>query len=708
MHPRRASLGSAVGPTRRTLARRVATGVALSALLVFACRREARTHLDSGDRLLALGRAKRAIVEYQAAYEIDPSAHAHRGLGLSYEALGALTRAQQHLQAAVEARPSDLETRVALARVRGSFGQYAEARRELLAALEVAPHDEAALLLLGIYAQERPELTQARELIGRALMGGAAEKRPATRASGLVLADLLEQSGNEAAAERLRRDAHYAPPERPRLTLELAKASQGRGNFRLTQQLLQPLLERQDDPVGWQLLAAASLELGEYKTARSALEHLHGHAQDPEVRLLEARWHVANGFEAAPVLELRALLELVPPDQEHERARIRRFLADALRRQRKLDEAQRELSLLLAERPHDVEGRLALAELHLARANAAEAVRVLAALPAQQGQLTRAQELLGRALLESGETSAAEATFRRLCERAPFDPKAVRLLALSLERKGETERAREVLEAGLDRFPEATENILALARSIGKLRGRQAALSFVNAHAERYPKSAAVAHAKAKWLMAEGDVARGLDAYRQTLLLDAGRTAAALELALVHAHHDKTELARAVLDGALAHDPDHLEAYLLAARVSSDAAQYREGRDYCQRALDSHPGHPRVLALLAEILAEGFGAFEQAAKLASSARAAAPDHPEVLDAVGWVAQLQGKSAGAVPYLERAVRAAPDNARIRYHLGAALLGAGQEQASREQLARVLSLDPVFPKAKAIKSLLAARR
>src|SRR3954447_5216418 len=135
--------------------------VLLVLVLASGCHPNASAKLERGDRLLALGDNKQAIVEYQNAVNIEPSAHAQRGLGLAYEALAAFAEAVRHLQAALEAKPGDLEARVALARVHARFGQYEKARQQLLTAIEQEPNHDPALLLLGVYAETRPQIQQA-------------------------------------------------------------------------------------------------------------------------------------------------------------------------------------------------------------------------------------------------------------------------------------------------------------------------------------------------------------------------------------------------------------------------------------------------------------------------------------------------------------------------------------------------------------------
>ena len=174
---------TASGPASRW-GRRGVWRVSLSALLLCtltgACRRDASTHLEAADRLLALGENKRAIVEYQNAINVEPSAHAQRGLGLAYEALSAFTESQRHLQAAVEAKPGDVEALVASARVYTHFGQYEKAREQLLKALEQEPNHDPAILLLGVYAETRAQIQQAVDL----LEGRAERDRQSGRSTG--------------------------------------------------------------------------------------------------------------------------------------------------------------------------------------------------------------------------------------------------------------------------------------------------------------------------------------------------------------------------------------------------------------------------------------------------------------------------------------------------------------------------------------------
>jgi Flp pilus assembly protein TadD len=123
--------------------------------------------------------------------------------------------------------------------------------------------------------------------------------------------------------------------------------------------------------------------------------------------------------------------------------------------------------------------------------------------------------------------------------------------------------------------------------------------------------------------------------------------------------------------------------------------------------MTSSPEQPVVLATLASIEAEGYRNLSKAKELALSAYAAAPSNPQVLDALGWVCHLAGDSERAIKELELAAEREHQNPRVLYHLGAALLAAGQPAAAHDRFTTVLQLDPAFPTAREIQTVLARR-
>jgi len=62
------------------------------------------------------------------------------------------------------------------------------------------------------------------------------------------------------------------------------------------------------------------------------------------------------------------------------------------------------------------------------------------------------------------------------------------------------------------------------------------------------------------------------------------------------------------------------------------------------------------------------------------------NNPAYLDTIGWLYYKQGKVDAAIPLLERAAAASPDNVGINYHLGMAHARAGNTEAARDALTK----------------------
>ncbi len=71
----------------------------------------------------------------------------------------------------------------------------------------------------------------------------------------------------------------------------------------------------------------------------------------------------------------------------------------------------------------------------------------------------------------------------------------------------------------------------------------------------------------------------------------------------------------------------------------------------------------------------GIGNADEAVAFAEQAMALDPDEPDILDSYGWALHHAGRSAEALPFLERAYQGKPDMFCIHYHLGEVYLALG---------------------------------
>lgn len=102
--------------------------------------------------------------------------------------------------------------------------------------------------------------------------------------------------------------------------------------------------------------------------------------------------------------------------------------------------------------------------------------------------------------------------------------------------------------------------------------------------------------------------------------------------------------------------------------------------------------------LLGELKDPGaLAAAEQTYKLA-------PKNGAVLDTYGWQLALAGQAKRGVGYLREATGLLPDNPEIRWHLAAALDKAGERQAAKAELDRLLTSRMAFPQEAEARALL----
>ena len=95
---------------------------------------------------------------------------------------------------------------------------------------------------------------------------------------------------------------------------------------------------------------------------------------------------------------------------------------------------------------------------------------------------------------------------------------------------------------------------------------------------------------------------------------------------------------------------------------------------------------------------------ERALEMARRAHRLAPDHPAVLDTLGWALIQLGELEEGLSHLRDAVARNADSPTLRYHLGVGLQEYGKEVEARIELERALAMGKDFDDAKAARQRL----
>jgi putative PEP-CTERM system TPR-repeat lipoprotein len=148
--------------------------------------------------------------------------------------------------------------------------------------------------------------------------------------------------------------------------------------------------------------------------------------------------------------------------------------------------------------------------------------------------------------------------------------------------------------------------------------------------------------------------------------------------------------------------PKDLAAQGYAAQVFMNAGRNREAIGQYETLLKSAPNNAMALNNLATLYQQAkdgraLATAEQAVKLA-------PDHPGILDTLGWILVEQGQLPRAVELLRKSVEKAPKAGVLHYHLGVALSRNGDKANARKELEAAIASGQKFPELEDAKAML----
>lgn len=211
------------------------------------------------------------------------------------------------------------------------------------------------------------------------------------------------------------------------------------------------------------------------------------------------------------------------------------------------------------------------------------------------------------------------------------------------------------------------------------------------------PRTRVAAVGLALLVLAAGDeLAQGLRSDRDLDLRDfiASLSGLGMGIAWVTRHQMPriailTALAAVVVSGVVIVDSYGTQRHMNAAVRFERAGDFASARREYRLAYESGIRNAGLLNELGWVEIEsGEGDPRLAVEYAEQALAMRPDDPDIHDTYGWALHHAGRSAEALPYLERAYVAKPDMFCIHYHLGEVYLALGQTQKAKTHLLRQL--------------------
>lgn len=499
--------------------------------------------------------------------------------------------------------------------------------------------------------------------------------------SRLLVAELAGQRGDYARATRGFLDVaerYDSPPLAERATLA-ARFSEDAGLLEEAARRWQTLAPESDSPA--RLLSSLALQRGDWNTAliqrlaaisRGAEEELTGFVEsaleagaDPAPLLATMREHLASRQETRHDSELAtALLEAAAGNRVAAEQRLSRLA--------RVDPALPEL--------WQIRARLALAANAPSQARSA-ARRGLAVSPGDP----RLMLLLARAEIQLGDIATAEATTDALLDNHGDTPELrLGLARLFLEDEHLSPARRLLLPLVSD---DATPPLAFML--LGAIAEEEGEVDNALLYYRQVPEGEQFLTARlgAARMLIEDD--RLLDARAFLRLERLRHEAYRSELVSLEAELlDEAGLekqADALLDSELSRHPnDERLRYQRAMRAFADGDLAAMEADL-RHIIEQDPENANALNALGYTLADLDleGRLEEARELIERAHALEPDNPAILDSLGWVHYRRGDPEAALPWLERAWSAMPDQ-EVAAHLIEVLWVLGEEARARQLL------------------------
>ncbi len=191
-------------------------------------------------------------------------------------------------------------------------------------------------------------------------------------------------------------------------------------------------------------------------------------------------------------------------------------------------------------------------------------------------------------------------------------------------------------------------------------------------------------------------------ALRRAAELDKDNTDAVIKLGQAQAQNGGADRALATYLQAIRDHPSVPDFYLLLGQLYESKQDPSRALDAYRKALELRPGDPLASKNLANVLLQNGGSLDEALTLAQTARHGMPNSSSAADTLAWVFYQKGSYRSAASLLQEALKLQSknnesDSPDIHYHLGMAYQKLEQPALARQQLERVLKIDPNYGEA-----------
>lgn len=687
--------------------------------------RFAQAHYRLGETYLKLRDWNRAYQELSRATELNPDNYQAR-VDLANLLISGrdLKQARSHLDVLRLKEPNSPDTYEAWANFYAAQDDLAAAVQEMQKAVAADPTRSESYLNLALLQLRANFPDQAEGNFKK-----AAELGPKAMNAQLALGGFYQSRNRIPEAEQQYRHAMEVDPKSPTPRAALVRLMMAEGKKSEIEAFLRKTkADLRDNSEGYRMLGDFYFATGDLDKAIAEYSSLYSdHSKDLQVKknyiqllilkkrldeasklndeILKANGRDVEGLVYRGQIQLRqgnangavdSLQSALRNDPDNAVAHYQ--LGVAFEQQQNEARAESEWNEAIRLRPDMTDAERSLAALQLRRGD-------VNALTQTAQQIIDAQPYSGdgfllRAIAEINRQkySEAEQDLQKVTQYSPASPAPyVQMGNIRLLQKNYPE-AEKFYQQVLDKDPNSADGLSGLMNTFVAAKQPDKAITAANAQIAKVPNNSNFYDLLGTALFNTRKDLKGAEAaLRKAIELDKNNADALVKLGKVQVAEGSADQALATYKQSIKDNPREISFYILAGELYEGQNNWDQAKSMYQQALNLQPDNPLASNNLAYVILQQGGNVDVALAMAQTARRGMPDSPNAADTLGWAYYQKGVYHSAIDLFQEALRlnekrGGAEDPTVHYHLGLAYQKSNQPALARQQLERVLKINP----------------
>ena len=680
--------------------------------------RWAEAHYQLGQAELAQKHWAAAFKEFSVAVDQDPThVKAHLALGTMWWQARKYNDAEEHARFVVEHDPNNMDGYMLLGNILLGQKKPQEAIDMFTKAATIKPNDAGAYVNRGIAYATLKQEGAAEDDLRKAVTVDPKAMQPY-----YVLSNFYLRKGDPKKAEEVLRSAiQNAPPDDPIPYLRLASLMLRQGHKAEGEQVVQQLRDKQPSS------APVAAAIGDYYLAsrdsqNAITEYQRGLNLDPknqdlQLRLLETMISAGKIDDATKLTDrllkenpgditaritharllaikgnsteaIKTLREVIKDAPENPQAHY--MLGKVLHQTGDLPGAKNELQETLKRQPENQLALYALAETYR-DSHDYDTAREYAARLQKLNDNPTVHFLNATIEIGAQDYPAALTELNEVQKSVTTDPLLYLNYAIVYAKQKKYAEAERAFQTALKIYPQYDS---AMADYVGMMfatNNPAKAVALASQYAAANPNRTQAHFLYASALATTKKFDQALEEYQKVIQVEPSSMLAYIQMGHIYELTNRLDDAAGAYQKALQIQPNSPLANNYLGNLYVRRGDYKSASKYFQSAVNENAHDPVAANNLAWVYASQGENLDVALSLATQAKQIAPNLEGINDTLAWIQYKKGNYHVSVALAEDAVKSRPEKADYRYHLGMALMGAGEPVRAKAELQKALQLN-----------------